>query len=68
PLPPVARELACTSWPQLFLKWILGDPAVTCAIPATSKLDHLDQSLDAARRPLPDERQRREILSAVRML
>ncbi|MEP6767357.1 MAG: aldo/keto reductase [Acidobacteriota bacterium] len=68
PLPSVARELSCTSWPQLFLKWILGHPAVTCAIPATSRVRHLDEILDAALEPLPDERQRTEIAVAVSML
>lgn len=68
PLPPFARELSCTSWPQLFLKWILGDPVVTCAIPATSQVRHLDESLDAANESLPNERQRNEIVRAVGML
>ena len=34
-LPEWAREIGCTSWAQFALKWILGHPAVTCAIPAT---------------------------------
>jgi aryl-alcohol dehydrogenase-like predicted oxidoreductase len=58
PLPPWAAELGIASWGQYFLKWILGHPAVTCAIPATSKLRHLEDNLGAARGPLPDATQR----------
>ncbi|MGH7388121.1 MAG: aldo/keto reductase [Candidatus Rokuibacteriota bacterium] len=54
PLPPWAADLGCTSWGQLFLKWILGHPAVTCAIPATSKPDHLADNMAAGTGPLPD--------------
>ena len=36
-LPAWAAELGCESWAQLFLKWILAHPAVTCVIPATSR-------------------------------
>ena len=35
-LPGWAAELDCTSWAQVFLKFIIGHPAVTCPIPATS--------------------------------
>lgn len=57
-LPPLAAELGCESWGQFFLKFILSHPAVTCAIPATSKVHHLEDNLGAARGPLPDARQR----------
>src|SRR4029077_17530175 len=40
-LPEWAAEFDCTSWAQLFLKDRLGDPGVTCVIPATNKPDHL---------------------------
>ena len=36
-LPEWAAEIDCTSWAQFFLKWVLGHPAVTCPIPATSR-------------------------------
>jgi diketogulonate reductase-like aldo/keto reductase len=36
-LPALAAEIDCTSWAQLFLKFIIGHPAVTTVIPATSK-------------------------------
>ena len=60
-LPPVAAELGCDSPAQLFLKWILGHPAVTCVIPATTKVKHMVDNLGAALGPLPDAAQREAI-------
>ena len=65
PLPALAAAFDCTSWPQFFLKWILANPAVTCAIPATSKRAHLDDDLDAAVGRLPDEKLRRRMVDAL---
>jgi aryl-alcohol dehydrogenase-like predicted oxidoreductase len=62
PLPPWAKELECTSWAQLLLKLILGHPAVTCPIPATSDAQHLEDNLRAGTGPLPDEAMRRRIV------
>ncbi len=60
-LPDVAAELGCDSPGQLFLKWILGHPAVTCVIPATTKVKHMVDNLGAALGPLPDAEQRERI-------
>lgn len=54
PLPPWAKEVGCASWAQFFLKFVVSHPAVTCAIPATSKTDHLIDNMAAALEPLPD--------------
>ncbi|MBS1216155.1 MAG: aldo/keto reductase [Proteobacteria bacterium] len=61
PLPPWAAEIGCTSWAQLFLKWILGDPAVTCAIPGTRNARHVEDNLGAGRGPMPDAAMRKRI-------
>ena len=61
PLPEVAAELGCESPAQLFLKWILGHPAVTCVIPATTKVSHMTDNLGAGMGALPDALQREEI-------
>ena len=61
PLPPWAKEIGCASWAQLFLKFAISHPAVTCAIPATSKVDHLVDNMQAASGPLPDARARDRI-------
>lgn len=63
-LPGVATELACTSWAQLFLKFLLAHPAVTCPIPATSKVKHVEDNLGAIRGPVPTTAQRDEIVKA----
>jgi aryl-alcohol dehydrogenase-like predicted oxidoreductase len=64
-LPAWAAEFDCSSWPQFFLKWILANPAVTCAIPATRQRAHLDDDLDAALGRLPDEKLRRRMVDAL---
>jgi len=61
PLPPLAGELGCASWAQYFLKWILGHPAVTCAIPGTRNPKHLADNLAAARGPIPDAAARKRM-------
>lgn len=58
PLPGIARELECSTWAALVLKWELAFPAVTCVIPATTRADHVTQNLAAMHGPLPDARQR----------
>jgi diketogulonate reductase-like aldo/keto reductase len=60
-LPPWAADVDCTSWAQLFLKWILAHPAVTCVIPATSRVAHLDDNMQGGRGRLPDAATRRRI-------
>jgi len=59
-LPDWALEFA-ESWGQFFLKFIISHPAVTCVIPATSKLHHMADNLAAGFGPLPDERTRQRI-------
>jgi diketogulonate reductase-like aldo/keto reductase len=61
PLPDWTREFDCTSWAQLFLKFILAEAAVTCVIPATGNADHMKDNLAAGFGSLPDARQRRLI-------
>lgn len=59
-LPDWGREFA-NSWGQFFLKFILSHPAVTCVIPATSDIDHLEDNLDAGIGPMPDAATRARI-------
>jgi aryl-alcohol dehydrogenase-like predicted oxidoreductase len=61
PLPPWAAEIGCSSWAQLFLKFVISHPAVTCAIPATSKVAHLVDNMAAASEPMPDAGARERI-------
>ncbi|MCC7463169.1 MAG: aldo/keto reductase [Gammaproteobacteria bacterium] len=62
PLPPWAAELGIGSWAQYMLKYVISHPAVTCAIPGSTKLEHLEDNQRAAVGALPDAalRQRME--------
>jgi aryl-alcohol dehydrogenase-like predicted oxidoreductase len=66
PLPGVTKEIGATSWAQLLLKYVLSHPAVTCAIPATSKVTHLRDNMASMSGELPTEKQRAQIVTAVR--
>ena len=68
PLPAWAAQIGCTSWAQFALKFIVSHPAVTCAIPATSRVDHVAENLAAARGPLPDAAMRRRMAAHVEAL
>ncbi|MGV3587691.1 MAG: aldo/keto reductase [Adhaeribacter sp.] len=61
PLPEWAAEFDCQSWGQFFLKYILGHPAITCVIPATSKPKHLTDNMQAGYGRLPDEATRQKM-------
>jgi diketogulonate reductase-like aldo/keto reductase len=61
PLPAWAAELGIASWAQYFLKWIVGHPAVTCAIPGTARPEHMADNLAAGRGALPEAAQRRRM-------
>ncbi len=65
PLPPWAAEIGCATWAQFFLKFVIGHPAVTCAIPGTSKVRHLLDNLQAGFGPLPDTGMRRRMVRTI---
>lgn len=65
PLPPWAAEIGAKSWAQILLKFVIAHPAVTCAIPATTRVDHVRENLGAAVAPLPDAEFRRRIAAQV---
>ena len=63
-LPDWAQDFA-ESWGQFFLKFILGHPAVTCVIPATSKVRHMVDNAGAGSGPMPDAATRRRMLQFI---
>jgi diketogulonate reductase-like aldo/keto reductase len=65
PLPGWAREIECTSWAQVALKFIVSHPAVTCAIPATSNALHVRENMAAARGHMPDAALRQRMAADV---
>jgi aryl-alcohol dehydrogenase-like predicted oxidoreductase len=60
-LPEWAADFDCTSWAQLFLKYVFAEPAVTCAIPGTADPVHMADDLKAGFGRLPDAQQRAQI-------
>ena len=65
PLPDWAAEIDCTTWAQVLLKFVISHPAVTCAIPATSRVAHLRDNMGAGPGRMPDAAMRRRIVEAV---
>lgn len=65
PLPAWAKEIDCTNWAQILLKFIVAHPAVTCAIPATTRVDHVRENIGASYGRLPDAALRGRIVAAV---
>ncbi len=68
PLPTWAGEAHAPTWAAFLLKFIVSHPAVTCAIPATSRVDHVTENMDAATGELPDEAMRRRMIAYVEAL
>jgi aryl-alcohol dehydrogenase-like predicted oxidoreductase len=68
PLPGWAAEIGCKSWAQILLKFVVSHPAVTCAIPATSRVDHVQENMAAASGPLPDAALRARMIADVEAL
>jgi diketogulonate reductase-like aldo/keto reductase len=64
-LPPWAGELGIASWGQYFLKFAVSHPAVTCAIPATSKPKHMEDNMAAGQGTLPDAATRERMVRFV---
>src|ERR1044071_5612568 len=62
PLPAWAAELDIRSWAQYFLKWIVSHPALTCAIPATARAEHIRDNVAAGFGALPDPGMRKKMV------
>lgn len=65
PLPEWAAEIGCTNWAQFFLKFVISHPTVTCAIPATSKVAHMNENMGALYGALPDAAMRTRMIRYV---
>jgi len=68
PLPDWAAEFDAANWPQFLLKFVVSHPAVTCAIPATSRADHMAENMGALYGQLPDADLRRRMAAYVESL
>jgi diketogulonate reductase-like aldo/keto reductase len=68
PLPGWAAEAGARNWPEFLLKYIVSHPAVTCVIPATSRVDHVLENMGACAGKLPDAAMRRRMAAHVESL
>jgi len=68
PLPGWIEETGAANWPQFLLKFVVSHPAVTCAIPATTRVDHVEENLAMADGLLPDMALRRRMVDYVKQL
>lgn len=68
PLPTSAQDIGCANWAQYFLKFVVSHPAVTCAIPATSQIAHMQENMGAMRGELATAKQRQTMLDEINRL
>ena len=61
-VPTWAADFNCHSWAQFFLKFIVSNPAVTCAIPGTGNPRHMLDNMMAAYGKLPDAKMREKMI------
>jgi len=68
PLPAWAADIDCANWAQFLLKFIISHPALTCAIPATSQVEHMYENMGAMQGRLPDTKMRQRMIDYVKAL
>ena len=64
PLPAIAVEAGARNWPEYLLKFIVSHPAVTAAIPATRRVDHMRENMAALRGTMPTAATRARMAAA----
>lgn len=65
PQPSWAKKLGCNNWPQLLLKFIVSHPSITCAIPATTQIEHMRENMGACHGRLLEENERERIVNYI---
>jgi aryl-alcohol dehydrogenase-like predicted oxidoreductase len=60
-LPSWAADIDVTTWGQFFLKYVISHPAVTCAIPGSAKIEHLEDNQIAGRGRIADAAMRKRM-------
>jgi aryl-alcohol dehydrogenase-like predicted oxidoreductase len=61
PLPDWASAIQISSWSQLFLKYVVSHPSITCTVPGTTTAGHLQDNMAAAHGTLPDAQLRQKM-------
>jgi aryl-alcohol dehydrogenase-like predicted oxidoreductase len=64
-LPEWASEFDAETWAQFFIKYVLGNPAVTVVTPATSQARHMVDNIGGGIGRLPDDDTRRRMAEFV---
>jgi len=62
------EEFDCQGWADFLLKFLVSHPAVTCAIPATTRVDHMHENMKAGHDPMPDSAMRKRMIEHVESL
>ena len=60
-IPTFAIDIGIKSWAEYFLKFITSHKAITCTIPATSKINHMQQNMQALYGSIPTSLQRKKL-------
>ncbi|MGZ5035408.1 MAG: aldo/keto reductase [Usitatibacter sp.] len=68
PVPDWARDVDCESWAQLMLKFVVSHPAITCAIPASAKVEHTRDNMQGGYGQMPDAKMREAIAAEIARL
>jgi len=65
PLPDWAAEIDAKTWAQVFLKWIIGHPAITAVTPATSQAKNMIDNLGGGMGRLPNQDLRKRMAAYI---
>jgi aryl-alcohol dehydrogenase-like predicted oxidoreductase len=60
-LPSWAADFDAQTWSQVLLKYVVSHPAITCVVPNTTNVEHLEENQAAGRGRLPNEKQRQQL-------
>lgn len=63
-----AEEFDCAGWADFLLKFIVSHPAVTCVIPATTRVEHMHENMRAGRGTMPTPEVRERMIGHVESL
>lgn len=61
-------ECGCQTWADFLLKFIVSHPAATCAIPATTRVAHMQENMRAGQGPMPDAELRKRMIRHIESL
>ncbi|MCW8128464.1 aldo/keto reductase [Microbulbifer halophilus] len=62
------EECGCRTWADFLLKFIVSHPAISCAIPATTRVEHMNENMRAGRAPLPSTSTRQRMARFIESL